>query len=243
MTLKQTIRRTLRRTGYDLVRPKWLLGESFAHHLRTLFRQHQITCVLDVGANRGQYRAYVRQHVEYAGWVVSFEPAAHLVAALNDAAIHDARWDIHPYALGRSDTTADFNVARGDVLSSFLQPSGLSWSHAHDQVIDHVERVPVRRLDTLWFDFAQRYPMGATYLKLDTQGFDTEALAGAGGCLRQISALQTELSFQPLYQGMPTATEVITQLQQQGFALSGLFPVVTDDHSRIIEADGVFVRA
>jgi hypothetical protein len=82
------------------------------------------------------------------------------------------------------------------------------------------------------------------YLKLDTQGYDLEAFAGAGDRIKQVVGMQSEVSSVPIYDGMPRLTEQIAVYEDAGFELTGMFPVITDAATmRIIEFDAVMVRA
>lgn len=74
--------KTLRQFGYELI-PSWRLDSlELANHLRELFNFLDIKCVLDVGANKGQYRDFLRQHVGYKGLILSFEPISALAKNL-----------------------------------------------------------------------------------------------------------------------------------------------------------------
>jgi len=99
----------------------------------------------------------------------------------------------------------------------------------------------VRTLEDVLADFAPE--ARSLYLKLDTQGYDLEVLRGAGRSLERIAALQSEISFIPLYAGMPAWRESIERIEALGFAVSGIFAVSREPTLRLVEADCVFVRA
>ena len=80
------------------------------------------------------------------------------------------------------------------------------------------------------------------YLKMDTQGWDLEVLAGASGCLERIQAFQSEVAMHPIYDGMPALHESLSRFQDLGFGVSGLFPVSLDSNLEVIEFDCVAVR-
>jgi hypothetical protein len=80
-------------------------------------------------------------------------------------------------------------------------------------------------------------------LKIDTQGYDLKVLEGAAGRLDFIEALQSEISFRRIYDGMPNFEESIEKMAQMGFELTGLFPVMRDERLRIIEMDCVMVKS
>jgi FkbM family methyltransferase len=214
-----------------------------ANHLKQLFHNLGIRCVLDVGANVGQYRWFLRNEVGYAGSIVSFEPVAAHVVRLREAAAQDRSWVICPYALGREEGTLSLNVMRNRVLTSFLSPDTVAVPEMRDQnVVDHLEQVPVRRLDSVLAELDLAVRPGETYLKLDTQGFDLEVIDGAGDVLSNLAALQTELSWRPLYRGMPGYQAVLKRLDEKGFDVTGFFPVVRDRYLRIVEMDGVLIN-
>ena len=52
-------------------------------HLRDLLRALQINCVIDVGANRGQFASELRG-LRFAGRIVSFEPVAREFTVLSE---------------------------------------------------------------------------------------------------------------------------------------------------------------
>jgi hypothetical protein len=79
---------------------------------------------------------------------------------------------------------------------------------------------------------------------MDTQGFDLNVFRGARGCLSQVVGLQTELSVQALYEGMPCFDEVIGELSAGGYKITGMYPVARDKRDlSLIELDCVMIRS
>ena len=212
--------------------------------LTALFKKLEINCVLDVGANTGQYRELLRDHVGYQGLIISFEPVKQTVEILREKAQMDAHWLIYHCAIGAENTTKIINVMRENDLSSFLAPdASVTDLFSPYNVIDHTEIVQVRTLDTVLGELRGQHEIGQNlYLKIDTQGFDLEVLKGAENSLVEILALQTELSCQHIYKNMPDYMEVLAALQKRGYQMSGLFPVWLDTLLRIIECDAVLVN-
>src|SRR5579871_2898133 len=72
---------------------------SLAQHLQDLFEDLEIDCVLDVGANAGQYGQFLREQVGYRGLIFSFEPVSDTYSQLCTAAKGDPKWKTFCLAL------------------------------------------------------------------------------------------------------------------------------------------------
>jgi hypothetical protein len=87
-------------------------------------------------------------------------------------------------------------------------------------------------------------PDASIFVKTDTQGFDLQVLRSVGHRLDDIKAAQIELAARPMYQRMPTLSQGLSELEQLGFEVTGMFPVAREmDHMRIIELDCVMCRS
>jgi FkbM family methyltransferase len=232
------VERIAARRGY-VVMPKWRL-QSFplATRLRQLFVHHRIETVIDVGANEGQYRDFLRNQVGFDGRIESFEPTPTLVARLHEKARADRDWKIHPVALGSSEGALQLNLMQETVLNSFHQPAPGS-SAFEGYVILGTTTVPVRTLDSVFGDYIG---LERTYLKLDTQGYDLEILKGAPFVVSKVPALQTEVSMVPLYETMPNYREALDAFAAYGFAVADMFLVATDNQEVALEFDCIMVR-
>ena len=83
-----------RAAGYELI-PRWRLGNlALATHLQALFALLNVDCVLDVGANRGQYGTFLRREVGYTGRIASFEPQPACLRDLHAKASRDPLWEV-----------------------------------------------------------------------------------------------------------------------------------------------------
>ena len=216
------------------------LGEE---HVAGLLHRLDVNVVLDVGANRGQFAKRLRRD-GYTGRIVSFEPIPHIADQLEKAAAEDPDWQVVRCALGDRDQQVEMNVGVGEGRYSSLLPAsrfGRTWSSridAHDPV-----SVSVRRLDGLFEESVAGVADPRVYLKLDTQGYDLQAFAGAGELVTRFVGMQSEMSLVPLYDGMPHLTEQLTTYEAAGFQVTGMFPVIIDRPTmRVIEFDTVMVR-
>lgn len=211
-----------------------------AHHVAWLLRELKVSCVLDVGANVGQFAETLRGH-GYRGQIVSFEPLPHLVAVLGAKAAQDPAWRVMPFAVGETEGTFDMHVRDG-TLSSLLPSSDFGRGWSQRMRASRTETIEVRRLDAIWQDAVAGLDEPRVYLKLDTQGFDLRAFRGAGDRVGSLLGLQSEVSCLPIYEGMPSMTEQLAAYQAAGFQATGMFPVSRHRPTlRVIEFDVVMV--
>ena len=244
-SLRKLVENVGRGVGLVII-PLWAVAdEALVRHLQKVFRLYEIQCVIDIGANEGQYHDLLRERVGYRGLILSFEPIALLYQALKSRAeIEDSAWQVFPYALGSNDDEAVINITRNIVFSSLRQPdsSQCDLFANQNQVVER-QTIQLRRLDNLWPELAPHLESKNLYLKIDTQGYDLEVLRGAGSQLGNFAALQCELSALPIYVDMPDYLDVLGELRQAGFTISGFFPINHDKRLRAIEFDAVLVRS
>jgi FkbM family methyltransferase len=235
---------SLERLGLTVL-PNWRIERyAMATCLQRLFELLQVDCVLDVGANIGQFRNFLRYEVGYAGRIVSFEPIPRNVDVLRARATSDAAWQVEPYALGACTGRSWFNVTATSVFSSFLQPNEVS-SQLFGTESDVTERieVEVRTLDEVLPEIERQHRFARPYLKLDTQGFDLEVVSGATQTMSRFCGLQTEASVKPIYAEMPDYAATIRRLESLGFELAGMFPVNSGTFPLMLEFDCVMVAS
>lgn len=236
--LKRAAANLADRMGYTII-PNWRLGTfQGSRFLRRLFRYLDIDCVIDVGANTGQYRDFLRQEVEFGGHIVSFEPVPHHVTALKERARYDEKWAVNGCALGARSGRAKFNVMMNTEFSSFLDPvhDSVDLFRGKNDVCETVA-VEVRTLADVIPECRTELGAGNIFLKLDTQGFDLEVLKGASDMLPSLRALQTEASVRKIYDGMPRYDETIRFLEDHGFVMSGIFPNNAGHFPLLVEFD------
>ncbi len=214
-------------------------GEQISTHLMRLFAQMQINCVLDVGANRGQYGQLLRA-AGFTGDIFSFEPSPADYPILEQTTQGDPRWHARQLALGDENGRLTMNIFNDSVFNSFMEPTEYILSHGPK--VEHTTQVPVARLDDIFAQLVADLAEPRVFLKLDTQGYDQVVLRGAEQTLPHMLALQTEVAVHAIYKDVPTYLEAIDQLNALGFDLTGLFPVARDEHLRVVEFDCVMVR-
>jgi len=211
-------------------------------HVIALIKGLGVTCVVDVGANAGQYGLRLRE-AGYTGWIISFEPAPGPRLALEACANGDSKWIVNNCALGSRDATIDLHVTGNSVFSSILAPNNFSEQRFHGECdVVQTVTVPLRRLDSILGELTARIERPRIYLKIDTQGYDLEVFNGLGSWAANVVGMQSEVSMIPIYDGMPVMAESIAAYEAAGFTVAGMYPVNTDDAGGVIEFDCLLVR-
>ncbi len=237
-------RTVLRRAANPLLRRLGLRLDALPGRRRTppnVLVQHRIDLLFDVGANAGQYAMRAR-HLGFTGRIVSFEPLPEAHARLVHNARADAKWIVHErVALGAAPGDARINVSANSVSSSILPMLDAHAAAAPRSAYVGTATTPVQPLDALY----DRY-RGAgerAFLKVDTQGFESEVLKGAERSLATLVGVEIELSLVPLYEGQDLYRHFLDFFEGRGFALWDVAPVFRDGRSgRLLQVDAVFVR-
>lgn len=239
LTARQLIRDSLARLHLYVTRTP---PDTLRSCLADLFPRLGVNCVMDVGGHFGEYGRFLRA-VGYTGTIISFEPVEASWEKLCRMAHADGNWMVHRMALGSADGFAELNLTAGSDFASFLGPNEYARAEfPGSSLVLGRERVTVKRLDGIFADVTRGVLNPRVYLKLDTQGYDLEVLKGAAGCLNRIAALQSEVSVKPIYQGQPSLTDALAQIDRLGFELGGLYPVTRDREGRVVEFDCVALR-
>jgi len=184
-------------------------------HLKQLIELLEINCVLDVGANNGQFATELRG-IGFKGLLVSFEPLQREFVRLQEAFSRDPLWRGFCVALGDKNGPAKINVIPHLTVMSSMLETRSRWGDVE------TEDVEVKRLDDIFGSIVSELVSPRVLLKMDTQGYDLKVFAGAQGCLQSIQALQSELSVVPLYQNMPHYLESLATYERAGFQLFNL---------------------
>jgi len=243
MTTKQHIRAALRRgyarLGFGLI--PYNVSTSFACKIERVLASRQITTVLDVGGNEGQFGLWLRE-IGYRGRIVSVEPGPHAHAQLVRVAAKDSNWQVlPPLALGDVEGSAEFNITRNSQCSSFLHVEETAGKGIPDYEIVERRSVRVTTLECL----AAEQGIGAAglYLKLDVQGFEMKVLRGGSRWLENVPAVQLEASAAPLYAGESGILELSDYLMKLGFRIGTINPMLVDEATGCMgQCDIVYVR-
>jgi FkbM family methyltransferase len=232
------LRRTLHRLGVDLV-PYRHTRHPIARRL-SLFTQHGVDLVVDVGANCGQYGQFLRR-IGYRGRIISIEPLSTAFRELEAAAAEDPSWEVRRMALGDHAGTAVLNVAENSESSSLLPMLTAHLAAYPQSRYIGSEEVP---LQTLAHVIEGLSPDCRPFVKVDAQGFERSVLAGAGAGIQRIRGVQLEMSLVPLYKGEALLPEIVTLMAEMGFVLMAVEPGASDPSTgQLLQLDGIFFRS
>ena len=196
---------TLRRAGWSVTRTPE--PGSLPRTSREVFTALGVTCVIDVGANKGQYARMLRDEAGFTGRIASVEPAPATFGSLAETMRGDPAWAGFQFGLGEEEAEATLRVRSSDEWSSVHKLNAYVAERFGTTEIG-TEQIAVRRLDSVFDELVAGHER--VFLKVDTQGHDLAVVEGLGN--RAVSGIQVELSFIPVYEGTPRFAEAMEVL-------------------------------
>ena len=237
--MKNIIRKLARSFGFEITR--YRPSNSAAAQLAKALEVAGINVVFDIGANEGQFAREIREY-GYTGKIISFEPLSSARKKLLSFASADPNWEVHDQsAIGDQDGEIEIHIAGNSVSSSVLPMLESHSSAAVGSGYVDSESVPIAKLDSV----AKQYitPESKLFIKIDTQGFEWQVLAGASETLQQARGVLCELSLVPLYDGQRLWRDIVDRLDAEGFMLWALQKGFTDPRTgQSLQMDGIFLR-
>lgn len=220
--------------GYELIKRK--KHSTLNSHLMNLIDRHAIDLVLDVGANSGQFGTMLRKE-GYKGEIHSFEPVSETFELLRATCSGDHRWFVHQVAMGDVCGGKTMNVTEGSNLSSFLEPNDFGKEEFKPIKVISEETVEVSTIENFLTTHVTDFDKRRILLKMDTQGYDLNVFKGSLKVLGSIVCLLSEISLMPIYSNMPYYVDSLKKYEENGFVVTGFFPISRKDNLSLIEID------
>jgi FkbM family methyltransferase len=228
-----------RLTPAEWGRSDWLVYEAEQTGLLLFPAGHigNLKCVVDVGANTGQWSTMLLDCVTPENLIV-IEPEPGAFAKLNEQFGNNPRIQLHNVAVGEREGAARLKITRDTTGASLLTPKdqmreliGSNWT-----VTSEID-VALTTLDKLLVDLAE-----VSLLKIDVQGYEKSVLAGAAETLTKTKFLLIELNYMPQYEGgswFGEMHEILTR--DHGFFLANASrPLVLNGRASM--CDGLYVN-
>lgn len=228
--IRRVLREYIRRWGYDVA----------PYPLYDYLSDHKIDCILDIGANVGQFSMEARR-LGFSEVIYSFEPHFASFESLLKNSRRDPQWHCFNFGFGDSEREATLNVAEYSGFNSIFHPVEINTVKPTGFAFSKKEQIKLSCLDIFWSE--RGLESKSVYLKIDTQGYDLLVLKGARECLKFFNAVQVELSLTPLYKGQPSFDELVRYLRDNGFHIFGVWPGYRNPVGhRLYEIDAIFTR-
>lgn len=241
MSIKHELRRFLWKAGYDFSR-----FTPTSHPLarrKQIFKSYKIDTVLDIGANTGQFAQELRDDIGYTERILSFEPLSSAFELLKAKvkANADSAWEIFNCAIGDTEEKREINIAGNSYSSSLLNMLPSHLKSAPNSKYIGKELIEIKTVDSLFGGLCKTAKN--TYMKIDTQGFESKVLNGAEKSLAKINTIQMEMSLIPLYDGELLLSEMCALMSRKGYALVAIENGFSDPVSgQLLQVDGIFHR-
>lgn len=228
--LRRLIKRWLLSRGAILSRPPGQFDVTEYKLGRAKERGLRIRHAVDGGAHVGDWARMVTQLYPDVR-VILVEPRTEVHSQLNNFIRDFPNCTVATVLLGSHEGFAEFHVS--STQSSVLPDhTGASFGF--------LEKRQVATIDSLVREAGWS---GVDLLKLDIQGYELEALAGAQKTLSACQAVILEVSFVRFQQGMPLANDVFEFMRSAGFVIYDILALTHRPlDGRLAQADIMFLR-
>ena len=236
MGIKSNMRRNpIARAAHDYLRRIASNSDSPFFSIVRNLKDLNISNVIDVGANVGQFGLDIRRH-GFEGQIISFEPVNEIFELLEKTARRNQPWKAIKLGLGASESERTINISSNEGLSSsILEMETLHLENFPNSTTVARQNVSISTIDQVLMALAIR-PQ-EIMLKLDVQGFESEVLKGASQSLSKIPLCYLEVSISPLYKGEVTFLPILIELSKSGHEVIDVFRGVKAKNGKLLQLD------
>jgi FkbM family methyltransferase len=210
------------------------VDSPFRSILRNL-EESNVSSVIDVGANVGQFGLDIRRH-GFKGQMFSYEPVEETFGVLAHTIMRHQPWKAIQLGLGASECERTINISgNAGLSSSLLEMGSVHLENFPDSVTVLNQKVTISTLDN------QLEALGIDprriMLKLDVQGYEAEVLRGAAKSLAKIPLCYLEVSLVPLYKGETTFLPILNLLAEAGHEVIDVFRSLKSNDGKLLQLD------
>lgn len=197
----------------------------------------KISCVIDVGANVGQFASDLRRS-GFNGRIFSIEPISEIFKSLERNSAADPNWMAINLGISNMQGDQDIHVSGNDALSSsFLKIRKNHTSSFPDSGTLRVEKVKTTTLLKLLHEL--EVSPENSLLKLDVQGLELSILKSIDSFVNLFPIIYLELSLTPLYEEEADFIEVLNYLKSRGHIVADLFRGEVHRDKRLAQIDAI----
>mgnify|MGYP001186937310 CR=1 FL=1 len=216
------------------------LKNSFNFRLKHFLDLKQIDCVLDVGANSGQFALNLRR-IGYKEQIMSFEPITSAYDELKKNSKKVKNWEVFNFALGDIEEETEINISQNSLSSSIMNMEKEHLTSEPKSKYIRREKIAIKTIDNLDNEILKKFKN--IYLKIDTQGYEEKVLNGATNLIRLIKGLQLEMSIYPMYEGQLLFNKFYEKIENLDFELWDIERAFSNPESgKILQIDAIFFK-
>lgn len=205
-------------------------------------KEYNISTVIDVGANEGQFALDIRQYLPEA-IIYSLEPLKDCFKILKSRFKGDEKFFGFCVALGDKNENMDIYRSEFSPSSSILEMADI-----HKDAFPYTkglmkEKISVETLDN-FIENNNIELVDNVLLKLDVQGYEDKVLKGSEKTLGRIKVILTEVSFVELYKRQVLFEDIYTSLKSNGFKFYGCNNLLSSPKNGFpLQADAIFIKS
>ena len=215
-----------------------MFGVGAAVEHEKLLQNLDLSTIIDVGSNRGQFSLVARYLFPNAK-IICFEPLAGPAGIFQSVFAKEDNIYLHNVAIGLESKMTDINVSADDDSSSLLPITDLQVRLFPGTAHKETEKVKVVRAPDL---LSAEQVQPPALLKVDVQGYELHVLQSFGELLVNFEYIYVECSFVELYTGQALAHEVLAFLAEKEWCLNGVYNIEYDKHGKAIQGDFLLAR-
>jgi FkbM family methyltransferase len=212
-------------TVYHIFNTSWFLNSN-------------ISTVIDIGANTGQFALLASQMLPSAH-VYSFEPLPECFTTLRHQVANISNVHAFNFGIGDSNESKEFYSNSFSQASSFLKTTSsndLNYPFTKDH--QSIGLIEIKTLDSL----ENLIPIvDKLMIKVDVQGYEDKVIAGGQKTFAKASVVLIETGFIKLYEGSPLFDDIYKRLLGLGFEFNGFISQSYNENGRMIWGDALFL--